>query len=86
LSTAIDLLGLSPGASRVARSLYERQPATAAQLVERTGLTRRSVAAALERLGELGVLRGGMPLRDGRPGYHWIDLTPAVAPLLEVEA
>jgi DNA-binding MarR family transcriptional regulator len=86
LSTTIALLGLSPGATRVAESLYVRQPATAVQLIERTGLPSRSVRAALERLRELGVLRGGTPLTDGRPGYVWLDLTPAVAPLLEVLA
>ena len=86
MSTAIALLGLGPGAYRVAESLYERQPATPAQLAERTGLQRRAVRAALERLRDLGVLRGGTPLSDGRPGYVWLDLTPALAPLLEVPA
>lgn len=86
MTSVVASLGLSPGATRVAESLYVRQPATAAQLAERTGLPRRSVSAALERLRELGVLRGGTPLSDGRPGYVWLDLTPVVAPLLEVPA
>jgi hypothetical protein len=58
----------------VLASLHEQQPATPDMLRERTGLAAVAVAAALADLSQAGILRGGVPLRDGRPGFVWVDL------------
>ena len=62
----------------VAEALYDHQPATAAELADHTGLALATVEAGLAHLGEQGILRGGIPLRDGRPGFHWLDPLPAL--------
>lgn len=58
----------------VLASLYEQQPATPGHLRERTGLSAPAVEQALTDLRGAGLLRGGVPLRDGSPGFVWVDL------------
>ena len=83
MTHTVDYLHLPHGAHLVAESLYQRQPATPPQLAERTGLSAPAIHVALQHLGALGVLRGGTPLKDGRAGFVWLDLAPA---LMEVAA
>ena len=64
-------------ARAVAEALYQRQPATPEELAARVGVPADEVSHALTHLREEGVLRGGVPLSDGRAGYYWLDLMPA---------
>lgn len=64
-------------ARAVAEALYQRQPATPEELAARVGVPADEVSHALTHLRETGVLRGGVPLSDGRAGYVWLDLMPA---------
>jgi predicted transcriptional regulator len=54
-------------------SLYDHEPMTGAQLREETGLPRRTIYSALQRLRGLGLLREQLSLRDTRQTYFWID-------------
>lgn len=65
---------LRPAGRLVLASLYEQQPATPEMLAQRTGLAPAAVDSALADLRQANVLRGGVPLRDGRPGFVWVDL------------
>jgi DNA-binding transcriptional ArsR family regulator len=70
----------------VAEALHADHLATPTDLAARTGLSPRSVQAALGWLRDAGLLQGGRPLSDGRPGYVWLDLVPAARRAVEVAA
>jgi 3',5'-cyclic AMP phosphodiesterase CpdA len=70
----------------VAEALHADHLATPGDLAERTGLAPRSVERALAWLRHAGLLQGGRPLSDGRPGFVWLDLVPAARRALEVAA
>jgi DNA-binding MarR family transcriptional regulator len=65
---------VAPSVRTVLCTLYERSPLTGQQLREETGLPRRTVYAALQRLKELGILHERVSLRDTRQSYFWLDL------------
>jgi len=68
---------LAPSVQSVLTALYEHHPLTGQQIRESTGLPRRTVYAALQRLKELGVLHERVSLRDTRQSYFWLDLARA---------
>ena len=70
----------------VAEALHSDHLATPTELVARTGLTPAAVQTALHWLRSNGLLQGGRPLSDGRPGFVWLDLVPAARRALEVAA
>ena len=70
----------------VAEALHADHLATPGDLAERTGLALRSVERSLAWLRHAGLLQGGRPLSDGRPGFVWLDLVPAARRALEVAA
>ena len=72
---------LSARARKVMGALYERQPQSPTLLQHATGLAEADVRWALAELHGTGVLRGGLRLRPGEPGYVWIDFPAAVAPI-----
>jgi hypothetical protein len=51
--------------------------ATPSELARSTGLRPSQVQKALAWLRANGLLQGGRPLSDGRPGFVWLDLVPA---------
>jgi DNA-binding MarR family transcriptional regulator len=61
-----------PSVQSVYCTLYGHDPMTGQQLREQTGLPRRTVYAALQRLKEVGVLRERPSLRDTRQTYYWV--------------
>ncbi|HLF16865.1 MAG TPA: helix-turn-helix transcriptional regulator [Candidatus Thermoplasmatota archaeon] len=63
-----------PSVQTVLCALYERHPLTGSQLRDATGLPRRTVYAALERLRGFGILEERVSLRDSRQTYFWLDL------------
>jgi DNA-binding MarR family transcriptional regulator len=69
---------LAPSVQTVLCALYERHPLTGQQIRETTGLPRRTVYAALQRLKEVGVLQERVSLRDTRQSYFWLDLAGAL--------
>lgn len=69
---------LSPKARRILEALYEHQPATREQLGRRTGLRDEDLESGFDHLRMAGLLRGQATLRDGRPGFLWLDLVPAL--------
>ena len=79
-------LVLPDGVRPVAEALHADHLATPADLAGRTGLDAKAVDRALAWLRENGLLQGGRPLSDGRPGYVWLDLLPAARRALEVAA
>lgn len=79
-------LALPDGVRPVAEALHADHLATPADLAERTGMSRRTVEGALAWLRDNGLLQGGRPLSDGRPGFVWLDLVPAARRSLEVAA
>ena len=54
-------------------ALYGHDPMTGADLREETGMPRRTLYAALQRLREIGVLKEQPSLRDTRQTYFWLD-------------
>ena len=70
---------VAPSVQAVLCTLYEQHPLTGAQIRERTGLPRRTVYAALQRLKGLGVLHERVSLRDTRQSYFWLDLASSLA-------
>lgn len=70
---------VAPSVQTVLATLYAQHPLTGQQIRERTGLPRRTVYAALQRLKELGVLQERTSLRDTRQSYFWLDLAPVLA-------
>jgi predicted transcriptional regulator len=63
---------LPPSVQAVADLLAAHHPITGAQIREETGLPRRTVYAALQRLKKLGILRERVSLKDTRQTYFWI--------------
>lgn len=61
-----------PSVQNVYCTLYGHDPMTGQQLRDTTGLPRRTVYAALQRLKEIGVLRERPSLRDTRQTYYSI--------------
>jgi DNA-binding transcriptional ArsR family regulator len=86
LRSKLEWLPLPDGVRPVAEALHADHLATPAELAGRTGLSPRAVARALSWLREAGLLQGGRPLRDGRPGFVWLDLVPAARGAMEVPA
>ncbi len=68
-----------PSAQEVFCALYGHEPMTGAQLRDATGLPRRTVYSALQRLKDIGVLKQQLSLRDTRQTFFWIDQPSAVA-------
>lgn len=79
-------LALPGGVRPVAEALHADHLATPMDLAERTGLSPRAVERSLAWLRRQGLLHGGRPLSDGRPGFVWLDLVPAARRALEVSA
>lgn len=69
---------LTSSALAILRQLAGHAPMTGKQIREATGLPRRTVYTALQRLRELGVLRERQSLRDTRQTYFWVpaDVSP----------
>lgn len=61
-----------PSVQSVYCTMYGHDPMTGQQLRETTGLPRRTVYAALQKLKELDLLRERPSLRDTRQTYYWI--------------
>ena len=68
-------LHLPQPARLVLAALYERQPATPAQLTDRTGLPAHAVQRGLRELEARAILRGH--------DYVWVDLAPALRAIAE---
>ncbi|HUR25672.1 MAG TPA: hypothetical protein VM327_06645 [Candidatus Thermoplasmatota archaeon] len=79
-------LSLPDGVRPVAEALHADHLATPDDLAGRTGLSPRAVQRALGWLRQEGLLQGGRPLGDGRPGFVWLDLIPAARRALKVAA
>lgn len=77
---------VAPSVQTVLCTLYAQHPLTGQQIRERTGLPRRTVYAALQRLKELGILHERVSLRDTRQSYFWLELAPAVTHQDGIEA
>lgn len=67
------LPAVPPSVQSVLCALVERQPRTGAELREATGLPRRTVYAALQRLKRMGLLHERLSLKDSRQSYFWLD-------------
>lgn len=67
-----------PSAQAIYCALFEHDPMTGAQIREATGLPRRTVYSALQRLKDAGVLHSQLSLRDTRQTYFWVD-TPRLS-------
>ena len=63
---------LPPSVQSVVCALASTSPMTGAQLRDSTGLPRRTIYAALQRLKEMGILRERVSLKDTRQTYFWI--------------
>ena len=70
---------VAPSVRTVLCTLYEQHPLTGQQIRERTGLPRRTVYAALQRLKGIGILHERVSLKDTRQSYFWLDLATAFA-------
>ena len=79
----LDWLALPDGVRPVAEALHADHLATPTDLAGRTGLSPRAVQRALAWLRQAGLLQGGRPLSDGRPGFVWLDLVPAARRAME---
>ena len=64
---------LPPTVKTVADLLAHHAAMTGAQIREETGLPRRTVYSALQRLKALGILRERPSLKDTRQTYFWIS-------------
>jgi hypothetical protein len=82
----LEWLALPDHVSPVAEALHADHLATPVDLADRTALPMPAVERALAWLRANGLLQGGRPLSDGRPGYVWLDLLPAARHLMEVAA
>ena len=69
-----------PSVQTVFCTLYGHDPMTGSELRDLTGLPRRTVYAALQRLKELGLLRERASLRDARQTYFWVASGEQQAP------
>ncbi len=73
ISALEEIAHVPPSAQEVFCTLYGHDPMTGAQLRDTTGLPRRTVYSALQRLRDLGLLRQQLSLRDTRQTYFWVD-------------
>lgn len=64
---------LPPSAQQVFCALLEDQPKTAQQLRGETGIPRRTLYTALQKLRDAQVLKEQTSLRDSRQTFFWID-------------
>ncbi len=64
---------VAPSVSTVFCTLYGHEPMTGQDIRKATGLPRRTVYAALERLREIGILGERPSLRDTRQTYFWVN-------------
>lgn len=71
--TLRSIADVPPSAQEVFCTLYGHDPMTGAQLRESTGLPRRTIYSALQRLRDLGILREQLSLRDTRQTFFWLD-------------
>lgn len=62
-----------PSVQTVFCTLKGHDPMTGRQIRDATGLPRRTVYAALERLRDIGLLHEQVSLRDARQTYFWLD-------------
>ncbi len=69
----------APSVQTVYCTLYNSDPQTGKQLREATGLPRRTVYAALEKLRTMGMLHEQLSLRDARQTYFWLEDGPSAA-------
>jgi len=64
---------LPESAQTVFCRLYQHKPMTGKQIREATGLPRRTLYTALQRLKETGVLKEQVSLRDSRQSFYWLN-------------
>jgi hypothetical protein len=70
----LDLMPPLPdSAQRVYCILRDRAPITGQQLRETSGMPRRTIYTALQRLRDLDLLKEQVSLRDSRQTWFWID-------------
>lgn len=74
-----ELPPVPPSVQEVYCALHEGTPMTGRDLRSATGLPRRTVYAALQRLREIGVLEEQVSLRDARQTFFWIGDHPHAA-------
>lgn len=68
-----DVSEAPPSVETVFCTLYAHKPMTGADIRKATGLPRRTVYSALQRLRDLGVLKEQLSLRDTRQTFFWLD-------------
>jgi len=68
-----DVADVPSSAQEVFCALYGHEPMTGAQLRDVTGLPRRTVYSALQRLKDIGLLKQQLSLRDTRQTFFWVD-------------
>ena len=73
------LPALPESAETVLCTLYHHKPMTGKDLRAATGLPRRTLYTALQRLKEVGVLKEQTSLRDSRQTYFWLEEEAASA-------
>ena len=72
---------LPESAQKVVCTLSDAEPLTGKDLRDRTGLPRRTLYTALQKLRALGVIQERTSLRDSRQSYYWLAETPMQPPL-----
>lgn len=63
----------SDAVEKVVHELNTHHPLTGKQLREATGLPRRTLYTALQKLKELGLVKAQLSLRDSRQSYFWLE-------------
>ena len=67
-----DLEGAPASVQAIVQKLSGHAPMTGKELREATGLPRRTVYTALNRLREMGLLQERSSLKDTRQTYFWL--------------
>jgi DNA-binding MarR family transcriptional regulator len=66
------LQGAPASVQAIVQELTEHAPLTGKQIREATGLPRRTVYTALQKLREMGFLKERSSLKDTRQTYFWL--------------
>jgi DNA-binding MarR family transcriptional regulator len=67
------LQGAPASVQAIVHELTEHSPLTGKQIREATGLPRRTVYTALQKLREMGFLKERSSLKDTRQTYFWLS-------------